>query len=261
MKQWYETLFENYARTYDKELFTQGTIQEVGFIEQEIGFDSTKRILDVGCGTGRHAIELAKRGYTVTGVDLSESQLKRAREKAAESGVTVHFEHCDARAMKFTQEFDVALILCEGGFALMETDEMNFAILQGVTRALKPGGLFILTTLNALFPLANSTEEFMNSSTVEGTSSGHTFDVTTFRDTSTFEVENDDGEKRQLHCNERYYAPSEISWMLKSLGFTQVDIAGCEVGNFNRTKKLTFSDFEMLVIAKYGTTVHDPSRA
>jgi len=52
MKQWYETLFENYAHTYDLETFTQGTFQEVTFIEQEISFDKTKRILDIGCGIG-----------------------------------------------------------------------------------------------------------------------------------------------------------------------------------------------------------------
>ena len=253
MKQWYETLFENYAKTYDKESFTQGTLQEVDFIEQEIDFDRSKRLLDIGCGTGRHAIELAKRGYIVTGVDLSGSQLKRAKEKAKEAGVVVRFEQGDARRLQFQNEFDAALILCEGGFPLMETDEMNFAILQGATRALKPGGILILTTLNVLFPLAHSIEEFMNSSTVEGTSGGHSFDVMTFRDTSTFEVVDDDGNKRELHCNERYYAPSEISWMLKSLGCTQIDIFGCQVGNFNRMQKVTPNDFEMLVVAKYRT--------
>jgi 2-polyprenyl-3-methyl-5-hydroxy-6-metoxy-1,4-benzoquinol methylase len=69
-KQWYETLFENYAKTYEKESFTQGTIGECDFIEQELNFDKSLRILDVGCGTGRHSIELTKRGYCVTGVDL-----------------------------------------------------------------------------------------------------------------------------------------------------------------------------------------------
>lgn len=59
MKQWYEEFFENYAESYDKECFTQGTLGEVDFIEQEIGFDKSKRILDIGCGTGRHAVELA----------------------------------------------------------------------------------------------------------------------------------------------------------------------------------------------------------
>jgi 2-polyprenyl-3-methyl-5-hydroxy-6-metoxy-1,4-benzoquinol methylase len=80
MKQWYESLFENYAYKYDKECFVQGTAGECDFIEQEIGNDKALKILDIGCGTGRHAIELTKRGYNVTGVDLSENQIKRARE-------------------------------------------------------------------------------------------------------------------------------------------------------------------------------------
>jgi ubiquinone/menaquinone biosynthesis C-methylase UbiE len=82
MKQWYQELFENYARKYDNEDFTQGTIGEVDFIEQEINSDKSIQILDIGCGTGRHSIELAKRGYKVTGVDLSDNQLESARKKA-----------------------------------------------------------------------------------------------------------------------------------------------------------------------------------
>ncbi len=81
-KQWYETLFENYGRRYDEESFTQGTLGECDFIEKELNYDKSLRILDVGCGTGRHSVELASRGYLVTGVDLSETMLARAREKA-----------------------------------------------------------------------------------------------------------------------------------------------------------------------------------
>ncbi|MBN1398951.1 MAG: class I SAM-dependent methyltransferase [Bacteroidetes bacterium] len=249
-KQWYETLFENYARTYDRETFTKGTIQETDFIEQEIGFDKLKRILDIGCGTGRHSIELAKRGYSVTGIDLSESQLKRAREKAEDAGVTVNFLLLDARTMNFKEEFDASLILCEGGFALMETDEMNYEILKGAADALKPGGIFILTTLNAFFPLTHSLKEFMNSSTVEGTIKNSTFDIMTLRDFSVLEVNDDNGNKRTLHCNERYYLPSEISWMMKSLGFSVIDIFAGQVGNFRRGQQLTPNNYEMLVVAK-----------
>ena len=250
MKQWYEILFQNYARTYDQEAFTQGTVQEVDFIEGEIRGDRTKRILDIGCGTGRHSIELTKRGYNVTGIDYSESQLKRAREKASEAKTVVEFLLGDARELKFSHEFDAAIMLCEGGFPLMETDEMNFAILEGAARALKPAGTFILTTLNALFPLAHSIEEFMNANTVEGSSSGHQFDPMTLRDTSTFEAPDDNGRVRTLHCNERYYMPSEITWMMKSLHFSTIEIFGCQVGNFSRSMPLTPNDYEMLVIAK-----------
>ena len=89
MAQWYETLFANYGQAYDKECFTQGTVGEVDFVERELGSDRSKLILDIGCGTGRHAIELAGRGYGVTGFDLSEGQIRRAREKAAAAGVAV----------------------------------------------------------------------------------------------------------------------------------------------------------------------------
>ncbi|EDN68303.1 methyltransferase [Beggiatoa sp. PS] len=137
MTQWYEELFTNYAATYDKEVFTQGTLQETDFIEQELNHDKNKRILDIGCGTGRHAIELAKRGYTVTGIDLSESQLNRAKQKAQAEKVDITFQQADARHLQFSNEFDLAIMLCEGGFSLMETDEMNFAILNSATQALK----------------------------------------------------------------------------------------------------------------------------
>ena len=125
-KQWYESLFENYAQKYDNENFTQGTIGECDFIENELKFDKSVRILDVGCGTGRHSIELTKRGYSVKGIDLSESQLALVREKAKSDNLNIDFQQHDARNLPFTNEFDLAIMLCEGGFPLMETDEMNF---------------------------------------------------------------------------------------------------------------------------------------
>ena len=72
MKQWYEELFINYGKKYDNESFTQGTIGECDFIEKEIKHNKATKILDIGCGTGRHSIELAKRGYSIVGIDLSE---------------------------------------------------------------------------------------------------------------------------------------------------------------------------------------------
>lgn len=219
MKQWYEELFENYVKKYDNESFTQGTIGECDFIEREIVYDKKVKIIDIGCGTGRHVIELTKRGYNVTGVDLSESQLKRAREKAAEQNLNIKFEKHDARNLPFKNEFDLAIMLCEGGFPLMETDEMNFQILQSAARALKQHGKFIFTTLNGLFPLFHSVKDFLASESNEGnaTYSHNTFDLFTFRDHNITTFEDDDGNKKELVCIERYYVPSEINWLLKSL--------------------------------------------
>jgi 2-polyprenyl-3-methyl-5-hydroxy-6-metoxy-1,4-benzoquinol methylase len=252
MKPWYQALFENYAESYDRESFTQGTIGEVDFIEREIGHDKCRKILDIGCGTGRHAVELAKRGYSVTGIDLSESQLKKAEEKAAEAGVQARFIRVDATRLDFRSEFDLALVICEGAFPLMETDEMNFTILQNASNALKPGAKLILTTLNALFPLYHSVKDFVNAHPGGVSTEAGTFDLMAFRDFSTIEVTDDSGAKKTLHCSERYYAPSEIRWLLKSAGFGTVDIFGCKLGAFSRKDPLIPDDFEMLVIAVKG---------
>ena len=252
MKKWYEALFENYAHKYDQECYVHGTSGECDFVEQEINRDKSIKILDIGCGTGRHAIELTKRGYNVTGVDLSENQIKRAREKAQETGVTIDFQTQDARNLPFDVEFDLAIMLCEGGFSLMETDEMNFEILKAATKALKSKGKLIFTTLNGLFPLFHSVNEFYESAQKDGQSQCKecSFDLMTFRDHNTVVFEDDSGNKRELKCNERYYVPSEITWLLKSLGYKKIDIFGAKHGAFSRNDKLTIEDFEMLVVAE-----------
>jgi len=252
MKQWYESLFENYGRKYDREIFTQGTIGECDFIENEIRHNKAARILDIGCGTGRHDIELAKRGYAVTGIDLSESQLQRAKEKARTQNVQVDFIRADARALEYKDEFDLALMLCEGAFPLMETDEMNYRILANAHAALKPGGKFIFTTLNGLFPLFHSVKDFLASKTQAGnaTYDGLAFDLMTFREKNVAVFEDDAGHKKELACNERYYVPSEITWLLSSLKFKNIAIQGAKLGAYSRRDPLTTEDFEMLVIAE-----------
>lgn len=252
MKLWYEDLFENYGMKYDNESFAQGTTGECDFIEKEIKYNKNIRILDIGCGTGRHSIELTKRGYTVVGIDLSESLLKRAKEKASEQNLQIDFQKHDARNLSFLREFDLVIMLCEGAFPLMETDEMNFQILQNAANALKPKGKMIFTTLNGLFPLFHSIKEFLNSETKEGnaTYGNNSFDLMTFRDHNTTYVEDDIGNKKELQCNERYYVPSEITWLLKTLKFKTIDIFGAKQGAFSRNDKLITEDFEMLVVAE-----------
>lgn len=251
MKQWYEALFENYNK-YDNECFVQGTSGECDFIEKELTFNKSLKIIDIGCGTGRHAIELTKRGYNITGIDLSESQLEKAREKAEAQNLEISFLKHDARKLPFKNEFDVAIMICEGAFPLMETDEMNFEILENVTGSLKDEGKLIFTTLNGLFPLFHSVEEFLASTSSEGNAeyTKNTFDLMTFRDYNITTVEDDFGNKKVLECNERYYVPSEITWLLKSLGYKTIDIYGAKLGAFSREDPLTTEDYEMLVIAE-----------
>jgi 2-polyprenyl-3-methyl-5-hydroxy-6-metoxy-1,4-benzoquinol methylase len=252
MTQWYESLFEQYGERYDNEQFTSGTVGECDFIEHEIGHNKGMRILDIGCGTGRHSIELARRGYSVTGIDLSDSMLNRARSKAATQNVLIDFQKQDARDLPFRNQFDLAIMLCEGGFPLMETDEMNYAILQSAARSLAAEGTLIFTTLNGLFPLFHSVKDFLAAAQSEGSASytNNTFDLMTFRDHNTTIITNDLGERVELQCNERYYVPSEITWLLRSLGFSAIDIFGATLGAFSRAHTLTTEDYEMLIIAR-----------
>ncbi|MDD3374425.1 MAG: class I SAM-dependent methyltransferase [Candidatus Omnitrophica bacterium] len=252
MKQWYEELYVNYGNKYDSECFVKGTFGECDFIEKEINGNKSLKIIDIGCGTGRHTIELTKRGYNVTGVDLSDSLLQRAREKAQEQSLEINFQQQDARKLLFEGDFDLAIMLCEAGFSLMETDEMNFEILKNATKALKDNGKLIFTTLNGLFPLFHSVKEFYESQAKEGNAQCKdcTFDLMTFRDHNTAVFEDDCGNKKELKCNERYYVPSEITWLLKSLGYKKIDIFGAKLGEFSREHKLTTEDFEMLVVAE-----------
>jgi SAM-dependent methyltransferase len=248
--QWYQQLFDNFAVQYERESFVQGTVGEVDFLEQELSFDKTKTILDVGCGTGRHSVELATRGYSMTAFDLSTDMIQKARKNASGRGVKVDFSVRDARSFRYRKQFDCAIMLCEGSFPLMETDEMNFSILKSIHRALKPGGKLIFTTLNGLFPLFHSVKDFINSHDSAGQNHNNSFDLMTFRDHSDYEITDDSGQVKVLKCNERYYVPSEIRWLLLSLGFTEIAIHGAKLGAYSRHDTLTTEDYEMLVIAE-----------
>jgi len=249
MKPWYEEVFSNYARAYDRECFTQGTLQEVDFIEAEIAADKNVRILDIGCGTGRHAIELARRGYSVTGIDLSANQLARAREKARAAGVEPVFEQRDARVPHFLAAFDLVLMLCEGGFSLMETDAMNFAILENAVRALRAGGRFMFSCLNGLFPLVRSVKDFVNAVPSGVHTLDTAFDLTTLRMRSQVDFTDDAGVTRRLVTDERHYLPSELRWYMHTLGMRNASVFGCTAGDYRKCPP-TPEHFELLVLAE-----------
>ena len=135
----------------------------------------------------------------------------------------------------------------------METDEMNYEILKNVTKSLKNPAKLIFTTLNGLFPLYNSINDFhdsVDSSQGAAHYKSESFDLMTFRDFNITTFVDDDGSEHQVECSERYYMPSEITWLLKSLGYRTIEIFGAKLGAFSREDRLSTEDFEMLVVAE-----------
>lgn len=143
---WFEELAEFMGPAYLRYSFTKGTDQEVAFLVDELGLGPGSRVLDVGCGPGRHAHALARLGVEVVGIDISERFVALA---SAESPPGATFRVGDARALGFDSEFDVAVSLCQGGFGL--AGDADLAVLAGMARAVRPGGRLALTAFSAYF--------------------------------------------------------------------------------------------------------------
>jgi ubiquinone/menaquinone biosynthesis C-methylase UbiE len=108
----WERFFDAHAPIYDQNEFTKNTSKEVEFLIEELALPPAGLVLDVGCGTGRHSIELAKRGYSVTGLDLSAEMLARARKGSAAAGVEVEWIRADATRFSLPKLYDGAICLC-----------------------------------------------------------------------------------------------------------------------------------------------------
>jgi SAM-dependent methyltransferase len=130
MRHWFEPMAAHLGEAYLRYSFTKGTEQEVDFLVDVLGLRAGDRVLDVGCGPGRHAHALARRGIETVGVDISERFVELARRDAP-PGAT--FEVGDARALAYDGEFDAVVSLCQGGFGLVGEEDPS--VLDGMARA------------------------------------------------------------------------------------------------------------------------------
>ena len=145
---WFEPIAEHLGAAYLRYSFTKGTRQEVEFLQTELGLLPGMRVLDVGCGPGRHAHALAELGLTVHGIDISQRFVDLATATAP-PGAT--FERADARSLQFRGEFDAVICLCQGAFGLMTADGHDETVLAGMSEALRPGGRLALSAFSSYF--------------------------------------------------------------------------------------------------------------
>ena len=146
---WYVDFFREgfYHRSWAPVERLQRAEREVDFIVEALGLQAGASVLDLCCGEGRHAVELARRGYRMSGLDLSALHLRLARQAAKEASVGVRWHRADMRDIPWEGEFE-AVINIFTSFGYLESDEEDFKVLMGVARALKPGGRFLLDTIN-----------------------------------------------------------------------------------------------------------------
>lgn len=129
--------------------WVEDTVNQVDFVIKTLELTGKEQILDMACGFGRHSLELARRGFTVVGVDYTKSFIDDARKSARKENLNVDFIHSDIRDIKFNNEFDVVLNMADGAIGYFDTDVENLIIFDLISSALKPGGKHFMDVCNA----------------------------------------------------------------------------------------------------------------
>ncbi len=147
MSNWYDNYFQGVALDFWNSAVNPLAAQESKFLKQVLGARKGARLLDVPCGNGRHAVELAAMGCRVIGVDFSKEQIGIAKAAAKKRGVSVDWIVADKRTLKWEREFDGA-ICCGNSFGYLDDEGME-QFVAGVARALKPKARFVIDTAMA----------------------------------------------------------------------------------------------------------------
>jgi SAM-dependent methyltransferase len=235
-KPWFEEVFdEEYLRTLPL-MRPHGTLREVDFIASALDVTVGAELLDVGCGYGRHAIELVQRGYNVTGLDLSLPLLIRAADEAQRRSLTVNFVHADMREMAFEKQFDGAYSMLTS-FGYFDEDT-NLRVAERMGRALKPGKRLLLDVVNRDYVVGDLPLRVWWEGTgcvvlEEVDFNFHTSRINTHRS-----IVFDDGRQVEQELSIRVYSLHEIGRLLRQAGFRVIDVSGSLAtrGNFFGTE-------------------------
>ena len=223
-KQWFEEIFdEDYLHTLPF-MTPQQTEREVAFLLDALELPQGGRVLDIGCGYGRHAMEIAARGYRTVGLDLSLPLLIRATDAARRVGVNVDFVHGDMRDMTFEGEF-------EGAYCYFTTfgyfdDDTNRRVAAGICRSLKPGGRFVLDLFNRDYLIGDLPTRVWWQG--DGCVVLEEVDFNYF--TSRLQVQRqiilEDGRQLEQEISIRAYSLHEIGKVLHHAGFRVLEVSG-----------------------------------
>lgn len=233
MRHWFEPMADHLGEAYLRYSFTKGTEQEVDFLVEVLDLQPGRdRVLDVGCGPGRHAHALARRGIDVVGIDISERFVELARRNAPPQAL---FEVCDARRLPFVDEFDAVISLCQGAFGLVGEDDPP--VLDGMARAARAGtGRVALTAFSAYFAVRY----------LEETDS---FDAATGVNHERTTVRNEQGEEAEFDLWTSCFTPREMRLLCARSGLTVDDLWAVTPGAYGRNQP-DLDHPEWLVVAR-----------
>ena len=235
---WFEELADHMGEAYLRYSFTKGTRQEVDFLVDELELRVGERVLDVGCGPGRHAIELASRSISVHGIDVSQNFIDIARSHAP-AGAT--FQRLDARRLVDTPHleagsaFDAVVCLCQGAFGLMTADGDDAAVLRGMASHARPGARLALSAFSAYYSVRYHEQAQFDAAT--GVSHERT------------EVRDRHGAAKEVSLWTGCYTPRELRLLLPAAGWSVESIYSVEPGAYGRFPA-TVESPEFLVIAR-----------
>jgi SAM-dependent methyltransferase len=223
-KPWFVDLFdEDYLRTLPF-LTPQATQAEAEFVIDAMGLSPGAQVLDVGCGYGRHAMELAARGFHVVGLDMSTPLLVRGGEEAHRRGLTINFVRGDMRELDFEAQFD-------GAYCLFSTfgyfdDETNKKTVANIARALRPGGRVLIEILNRDYVIADLPTRVW----WEGDGCVVLEEVELNYFSSRIQVNRsvvfDDGRQLEQEISVRAYSLHEVGKLLHAAGFRVLEVSG-----------------------------------
>ncbi len=221
MTEWWKEMFEGaWQGVQLSPWWEEGTAADVDRVESALELARGSRVLDVPCGAGRVALELAARGHRVTGVDATAAFLSEAERRAIDRKLSIRWEQRDMRDLPWKSQFDAAINF--GGSFGYFSDEENERFLAAVAAALRPGGRFLIDTpsLETIYPSFSERDWFAADDVL--VFSETSFDIETCRVKTTWTFVAENGLRETSVSSIRLYSYAELASSLRSVGFSSL---------------------------------------